>query len=988
MRNTEKVRAARVAVHFQSILEKFTPNDTTFTFVTSTQLKDSALSSACSLHTASASIKSSCDSLRQRGLAEIAEDARENQSGTADGEGVKPLGVHSSDSIDTRAQSLTPKEYIDEQSRQRTRSIKQNPSPSRSTRTVRNTDKALPPTPLEPGLERNKFEPSTGENLLERGRSFDLRSSFQSTRPSTRDLQSAHGYKPKVKLGPRPSVDSTNRPLTADSTRNHGPRPISMLPASVRLPARIPLSMRSRSHNSRKSSRERSPPTLSLSPPLPILPIHTTDLMSRNKPNVVITPVQTMDTKSPSMTPEKRRLMKALQLRQKQMAARTPEKVPEIKSSAGVVQQQDEKVQIITSETCRHDGDEHGVSASNRHENDESEIVQMVLRDTSVSNALIMAESSPISVLEPSDGPSTQASSITDEEDVSAHKTLEPVIDPELLQMKAQVLPANDEVPRTSLMEATSHDLSPTSPQDQPSIHPALIFAAKIIDPHELPLPPVDDDEVLSLSHSISLSEEENTSTKTLKATQELSPLASSHAQQESCDEGTNSTRPSTGDTMEVPRQDGVARSDRRISSNDNSEDHFLSDDAFMEELGSATVQEAKPISVSKSPITPFFPKQSNEQIWNEATRTIRSVSSPAEDGSKDYCNQLSPELPPPSMLRSFSASQSVTVGSQQASAILPKKLGVSTGISQRIKALEKLSSRPTSPSQAHPNVTSAGAPPASVSLRKASLRMPQVSPDMAKDSGKNFAQKTSPLSPSSSLESVTLNGKNNLVNVKLTSRSKKPRPESISVTATIIRDPRNLLPTVPVNLSEPSAIDLYKSPLTVEHQSAEVTPHPSPLKPPRSKFSTRRSASSSSTERKSEHHHQMTRRGSFASRKSTPSRRGSEPDLPRSPSDTSSTGLTGLDGIKEEKKESRKSRLFKRMSHISSASRRSIVYAFNSPVKDQPIVEHHEAKYEVPPAFADFGDVNIQFPDTLVRSSPLLITVHLLISSLALEAT
>lgn len=948
--------------------------------MTSTQLKDSALSSACSLHTASASVKSSCDSLRQRGLAEIAEDARENQSGTAYGDGEKTLSVHSLDSVDTQSQSLTPKERIDDQSRQRARSMKRNSSLSRSMRTLRNTDKALPPTPLEPGLERNKFEPSNDENQFERGRSFDLRSSFQSIRPSTRDLQSAHGYKPKVKLGPRPSIDSINRPLTADSTPDHGPRPVSTLPSSVRLPARKPLSMRSRSHNSQRSSRERLPPTLSLSPPLPVLPIHTEPVF-QNKPKVVITPIQTMEKKSPSMTPEKRRLMKALQLRQKQMAARTPKNVPEIEPSPAVEQQQDEKIQIVTSETCSHDGDDHEVPDLNKHGDHESEIVQMVFRDTSVSNAAAMAESSPISILEPSDGPSTQASSITDEEDVSMLKGLESNMNSEPLQVKIQDLPVNHDEPGTSLIAATSHDLIPSLPQNLPSTHPAFT------DPLELPLPPIDDDEVLNLSHRNSSSEEESTSTQTLTATQEFFPLAANNTYHEGYEENTNSTRPSTSDTMELRPQDGVARSDRRVSSNDNSEDHFLSDDAFMDELGSATVQEAKPISVSKSPITPFFPKQPNEQVWNEAARKIRSVSSPVDDGTKDYSNQLSPKLPSPLMPRSISASQSPTLESQQASAIMPKKIGVSTGISQRIKALEKLSSRPTSPSsQAHPNATSAGAPPASVSFRKASLRIPQVAPDMPKDSGKNYVQKMSPLSPSSSPESTQLNGKNNVINVKVTSKSKKPRPESISVTATIIRDPRNLMPSIPVNLSEPSAIDLYKSPLTVEHQSAEIAPQSSPLKPPRSKFSTKRSASSSSTERKSEHH-PMTRRSSFASRQSTPSRRGSEPDLPRSLSDTSSTGMTP-DGIKEEKKESRKSRLFKRMSHISSASRRSIVYAFNSPVKDQPIVEHHEAKYEVPPAFADFGDVNIQFPDTLVGTSPPRPMVHMLIPVLALEAT
>lgn len=924
-------------------------------------MKDSALSSACSLHTASASIKSSCDSLRQRGLAEIAEDARENQSGAADGEGVNTLNVHSVDSDDTRAWSSTPKEYVNDQGRQRAHSVKRNSSPSRSIRTIRNTDKALPPTPLEPGSEGKNVEPSNDENRFERDGSFDLRSSFQSTRPSTRGLQTSYSNKPKIKLGPRPSVDSTNRPLTADSTRDYEPRLVSTLPSGVRLPARRSLFMKQRSNYSPKK-HERSPPTLSLSPPIPVLPIHAAESASRNNQNNVLTPVRTVESKSQSMAPEKRRLMKALQLRQKQMAART-QSTPEIEPPTGIVQQPEEKTQSAPSETCDHDGDGFDVPKLDMHEGHESEIVQMVFRDIGDSNPVAMTESSPISILETSNGPSTQASSFTDEEDVSLLTGPELKTDREPF-VNAQALLADHDDSRTSAATNLSPNLGPTLQQDQPST-PSFVFPTASIVPHELPLPPVDDDEVLSLSHHYSSSEEERTPTQTLIATQEHSHLASNSTYQEGYDENVYSTRPSTGDTMEAHRQDGVALSNRRVSSNDNSEDHFLSDDAFMEELGSAMVQEAKPISVSKSPITPFFPKQSNEQMWNEAAKKLRSVSSPVNDGNKDDSNQLSPKMPPFLMTRSFSASQAPTIESQQASTIVPKKVGVSTGISQRIKALEKLSSRPTSPSsQLHPNGTSAGAAPASVNFRKASLRLPQAASDKAKDGGKSY--KMSSLPPSSSPESISLHGTNNVVNVMVTSRSKKPRPESISVTATIIRDPRNLMPSMPTNLSEPSVMDFHKSPLKVEHQSAEITPHVSPLHPPRSKFSTRRSVSSSSTERKSDHP-QATRRGSFASRQSTPSRRGSEPDLPRSLSDTSSTGMLGLDVSKEEKKESRKTRLFKRMSHISSASRRSIVYAFNSPVKDQPIVEHHETKYETPPAFADFGDVNIQFPDTLV---------------------
>ena len=73
--------SARLTVQFQSILENFTPYDTVFSFATATELTDSALSSACMLHTSIGSLNSSTSSLRGRRLGEIAEDTEEGAGG-------------------------------------------------------------------------------------------------------------------------------------------------------------------------------------------------------------------------------------------------------------------------------------------------------------------------------------------------------------------------------------------------------------------------------------------------------------------------------------------------------------------------------------------------------------------------------------------------------------------------------------------------------------------------------------------------------------------------------------------------------------------------------------------------------------------------------------------------------------------------------------------------------------------------------------------
>lgn len=997
--NSGKLRLARVAVHFQYVVEKFTPNDTTFAFSISTQLRDSALSKACSLHTASASIKSSCDSLRQRGLEGIAEDAQEAQSGLHDDNGGRAGSV---DSIESdRRRTLLANNRAGDHLQERHYSAMRSPSPSQSIRTIRyHRDKPLPSDTPERGPEVRDNRLGFDDSQSEKGRS-----SFQSSRPPTRDLYSTYEYKPKIKLGPRPSIDSAKRTHKSDS-KDSDPRPVSTLPLSIRLPSRKSASTTPRSPA--KVSLEKPLPEVPLSPPLPIIPIQLFD------PTVVtsvVTPAKAIEAKSQDMTPEKRKLMKAVQLRQKQLAARSVIKSSKAESpSPEPVPRHEDEIQAVNEPSNPME------DRSIVPDLEDSKEVSIVLRDVDDLTQVI-ADSSPISILEPSEGPSTKASSMTDEDDLQAREHSESRMESEHLATKVADLPPKRQDIRNPPTAVIGEDIiSPFTQNHSAAIIDFSASFAGTMLPCEVPLPPISDDELQSLDHIDRLSGRERTSTDALKPSETVYLLnpdrfhklpmeedgsstiitagtSSDQVQKDSSEERSNTphifkptweypslvipkaldhdselniTRPSTGDTMNepgfdrVPLKHGLPRSIRRTSSHENSDDHFLSDDSFMEELGSATVQEAKPIQVSKSPINPLFPRQSG---WEQVARKSRSVSNSADEGSKDYLRPITPRMPLQSSFRSASASQPTSYEPQQASTIMLKKVGVSSGISQRIKALEKLSSP--------------GAPPASAILRKASLQRPLAVPEVVK-SGPTFPQRMSSLPPVSSPEVTPVSPKAKPVNTKAASTSKKPRPESISVTATIIRDPRKLTPAVRVDPSEPRALDLYESPLVVEHQTAGSPTSSLPLKPPRHKFGDSRSASSSDTERQSETT-QTARRDSFASRRSTRSRRGSEVDQTRSLSDTSSNGMSGLDGIRLDKKESRKSRLFKRMSTISSASRRSIVYAFNSPVKEAPIDEHHEAPHDIhqaSPATTNFGDVNIQFPDTLVSNVKLFLNI------------
>ena len=1084
-----------MTVQFQSVAEKFTPHDTVFTFATSSQLRDSKLSAACSLHTASASVKSSNESLPRRGLAEITEDASESPIDKAHnrkvlregsgGDGDRPTSEdsHSEETNRTASANRHHSQSLSVTTR----------SPPRPRTSSSDTDKALPPRPES----RDKITPHT---ILDYGDpetrpSIEGRLSSQSARPSTRDLPHVYEYKPKVKLGPRPSMDSSAGRLEKSNGAGSF-RPVSTLPAGLRMPPRKVVSGRPKSSQAQSSFSDRMSSRQPL-PPAPITPIRIPDRNAAIANNGLPTPAKTPEPKSPKMTPEKRRLMKALQIRQKQLAAQKSV------TSNGIETMPDEQENTAPAT-------EDSVSSSVANEATrpaESDLEHSSIRALSKEEHRDV-EASPISIPETCEEPSTQASSITDDEevlgrrkqdyntkpesttsepsisepsnpqpatsqpinqeetelsprtaiedgqgpatsdenldfDVEAHKPkladetlpvgeqqeVVPPQSPSELPLKAgdgrfkseghpdkdnedatvvDVLPAKhlpppeDVQPSTNVIDAME-GLSQTAPlgaTDKLSEHgvqsdhaPASQGVAEGIEklgasesfsaptnkqrPEHLnasrvPLPPIDADEEISLSAPQAPGHAPPPTLVSSSKSEVWPSGATSIDKRESqTSDATPTQVPSPNSINEQHverrvRRQGVVNPMQRVSSPDHLEEHFLSDESFMEELKSATLQEAKPISVSKSPIKPVFSRSESEKSVAE-TRASRSVSSPLTPQSPDE-ETFTPRLPTPLSARSFSASQSPRPEAQQAVPPLPKKIGVSSGISQRIKALEQLSARPASPSSQASSTNTL----AFTSLRKTSQRSPPAVSDVGNMNNNNNTSRPSTAypSPTSSPETVKSNP------FKHFTKPGSTRPESVTVTATIVRDAKNKTPETPLNPSEPRAMDLHQSPLVVEHQPMGPPPL-SPLKPPRpryARYSSARSGSSSSTDRKGDASPTTSptrRRDSFASIRSKSSRATSDAEVPRTISDNAPSGATTPDGTKEEKKDSKRSRLMKRMSSISSMSRRSIAQALSPSPKESPIMEHHEPILETPPSSSvDVGDVNVQFPDTLVSSA------------------
>lgn len=1113
---------ARGAVHFQSIEDKFTPHDAVFAFATAEELKDTALSHEIALHTA-ASIRSVSES-HLSGITEDEGDAKSEVTQKADisDQRENTVASPSRDDAQTRHEKIAE---ILSAMRQQESTTTHSPPLGSHERKDSDTDKALPPLPQKPLQSRSPQKTPKPQSIYE----FESRPSFssvtgrmssQSARPSPRDLDWAYDYKTKVKLGPRPSVD--NRPSTAGG--NGVFRPVSTLPAGLRMPTRKPAPGRPQS--------EQKHALFSATPsPSVLLPRHpgasqSTPQGSR-QPITPATPLSSdASTRSEqsTMTPEKRRLMKALEIRNKQLAARKTMEHGEAGAVPDRSKDHESKKDAATLGSTNAPATGPLQNEGIRHLHDEQARDKFGAVHKTPPTHDVDPQDSPISVAEPSDGQSTQASSVS--EDTSAAQKPQIGEDTELHELRdsapssittidaASSSLANRD--QNSPLPSPAQDLSREDTTDEPKRPLTTIFikdstpakgqsetaanretsnfdsssvvdigdkgseflpstryetndATSAIAPIEaastiqtsstgeveprlqspsfeeaslksvkqpkdsssenfLPIQNPEDDQIHQdhpnaaalatsgaeelvpkdgkIQHSkpdtvfglgiVEIGVPGQTSTtpspvrieqgKTEHGGAALSGQhasragpevpndvaenleksigkmgqagAASHtkfsdAQSESQDVGASVNQDNQeGDDSPAPpthaaraelrtRRRGVVSPLQRTSSPDPSDDQFLSDESFMEELKTAAVQEAKPVSVSKSPIKPVFSRSSSEPKTDKP-RPLRSVSSPLAIDNKE---DLTPPLPTTSSGRSFSAS---------ATNFLPagsKKTGVSSSISQRIKALESLSTRPTSPTlQTTPQATFI-----SISDRKNSLRSPPGSPELANDTSRPA---TANPSPANSPHLTTLRRLDN---------PPKPRPESMTVTATIVRDAKDRSADKPSDPSDPYKSELHQSPIVVHHQSM-IPPPLSPLHPPRPQFARNASSrSSASADQGKQMSPKMSRRESFASWRSGSSRNGSDLDLPHSASDKSLNSGSGPDGSKEEKRDSRGRRFLKRMSSITAGSKKGFGGTFSPGPKEAAIAEHQEPVEPAPSAALDLGDLNIQFPDTLL---------------------
>ncbi|KAH7552047.1 hypothetical protein BM1_08909 [Bipolaris maydis] len=959
---TSRLLQARVAVHFINISEKFAPHDIVLSISTPEELSDAALASACSLHTAAPSSSSSSGSSRGPKLSWIQETAEETcqpdstekltTSETADTSipTIMEPSRGSTEEDPTRCASLTSQTesvplILEE------KAIGHKIAPHISHVTVETVTEP-PKTPENTDLSDLQDTFKNYDSLFEGGP--EPRSSSQTTRPDYNELYE-HYYaqytKPKVKLGPRPRQSlEGKRPATSGNTSQDMARQVASLPAGLRSAARKAAQKKeSETTSSSAVPAIAVPPPLDL-PPMPEVPHSPVSSLytPRSPISVKSMPVAAYKShlRATGTTQERTRLMKALELRKKQQQAQQAKK--DKAAGESTVDTEEAEVGEETADSAETAPTEHGEEPE---ANKEVLLADNLPTSQGPSNSgLVFADNptegddlnSTVSISSPisaqthgsSGAPSTRPSSLSDDESG--------LDDPQKRQgtLESQAPDPFDEehsVDSTPTVVADSTTPSPpTDAHDEPAQGPLITQRA----------PSFDDDADSSSRRNTLRPAEDDTHARRRSNRESTIYMPSDAAAQPEQGPATKRNRESMllpagskRDSWFESKGKRRAQLDPLHVSAENSETEYLSDDSFMEELQSATVHEAKPMSVSKSPIMPFFPRKSPSQA---------ELSTPPRSASSNYPTSLTRPSPEQQPARKVSGGWPPPPRSDTSTA--PKKINVSSGISQRIKALAEKTNRESA--SVNPAAATLSAPSSSVAQRKSSFFA--SSPLDTSSNGLSASRNGNTLiRPSSSASMIDRKPSGPIKSTVYNVQQGPEKPESVQVTARIVRDERTMNPTLAMP-TEGTPLDLHQSPLIIDHQIAT----PAPKSPPQPKPETPASRDTSSSH--SRDHSLAPSRTSSESTWRTFGRRMSE-----------SRSVHSHDGDekkedKKEKKESRTTKMFKRMSSsMSSMPWKSSSSSLTLPENDMRSTSLSSLREPPPPMHV--GDLNVQFPDTLL---------------------
>jgi hypothetical protein len=969
-----------VAVHFLTITDRFAPHDFVLSITSPEELSDAALTAACTLHTAAPSSSSSSGSSRQQKLSWIQEAAEEgSQQGGDDHASSRPLTARSN--IPTIMEPVTPIDELPERNLSiisdgaesvplildmlDEKAPDAKPAPEISHVTIETVTEA-PETP-DSDLTELQATMKSYDKLFEDAP--EPRSSSQTARPNYDDLYE-HYYaqysKPKVKLGPRPrpSLDG-QRPATSGSVPQAASRPKSSLPAGLRSATRKAADQRSKSRDSSVV------PSLAIPPPPPIPA--TLDAPSspvsvaftvRTPASVRSMPVSAYGSaRSMGGTQEKTRLMKALEMRKKQQKMQL-ERREKMDQEAVAKSEADAREAKAVMEQSALDAKNVETSAANASVQDSADAdseKQSSKDDASSSTGLdssgmvfsssqadtddlnsTVSVSSPISAqTQGSSGPpSTRPSSMSDDD------TPVPAVTHEEEEEDAKDSPTSDTA------EQQSVDSLPTVVPESRTPIPSVIYSnAQNTVTEQFPSldeqaqPAYEDISGATRPQSQIDSQARRRSKRESMLfipSGDASPLDDAMFKKRNRESVImpNSKRQSWYESKEKRR----ANLDPLHVSAENSEAEYLSDDSFMEELQSATVHEAKPMSVSKSPITPWFPRKTSD------------MGTPTPERSMSQAYLRAGRYSPEQVQRKTSGPWPPQVSADKVGVV--KRVNVSTGISQRIKALAEKSSRELV-SPATPG-SSLDTPSHSLAQRKSSFFA--ATPVETSPNGRPVSRLGSPAFLNSSTSSTPEKKRSafNAQPVKATMynvQKANAQPESVQVTARIVRDERTRMPALAMPTGN-TPLDLHQSPLIIDHQKAKWA-----TRKTRSPTRGRRAEPASPKAPSTSHSREQSTGPSRTSMDSTWKAFGRR--MSESKSIHSHDGDDKRED-KKEKKESRTSKMFKRMSSSMSAMPWKNTSS-NLTLPDNDMRSTSLASLREPPPPVHVGDLNIQFPDTLL---------------------
>ena len=793
------------------------------------------------------------------------------------------------------------------------------------------------------------------------------------------DASLAHLYKPKIKLAPRPSLESRHS--------GSSPRPVASLPPGIRIAQR-------ESDNMRRPQTQQAPSkpffnlsNVSVNGGLAASAYNApkTDRPNSRAGSAVTVPANPRSTDhSNTVTPEKQRLMKALQKRKKNqvkkvyateaiglsnglLGADAPDAPDENRSSSVAGGANSTAIKAINGAKEIANDESSSPATMSKEATESSE-----LKGVSVPNAVDL--SSHTKTAETGANHHANHSRATlDERNVM----LSPMIDNPVMWVKSEPEYSTIQPRETSTTEG-GHPIERNSDIVQNlSSAPAT---ARQGEPQDVPLPLADGEEKKALG--IQSNAQYNPELPTATVSEPTSEIAK---------EKPDGIDPITVSIQHV--QDLTLERKQRpppitpVRPEDISRAPSLSDDSLLEELQSATVEEAKSVSLAKTPTTPFSPasprriemRRSTDALRRPLTQENEAPLTPSVDKSlpgalsrlhtdsevtktrRDMTPPLTSSNPlipandatPPSIITalpnridSVSPSPKSSSPAERSSS---KKSGVSSLISQRIKAFENFGTSTSKPSRPKALVT-----PQLVTLRKSSLNTPPASAGAESSKvGGSFGSQTGYPTPSPSPHSFSARL---FRSTKTSSANSSKKETSVKKANTIATNNAIVKNVSDASMDSKSAGgDRPRSPsTTLSKRSSFFGP-----KSPRIKSS---SVSSMGSSRDAP----LLPRTESSGRKSTSSRRSSTDTTGHAKSQYAESIISESD-----KKESKKKRLFKRLSSLGSAPRRGITQALSPTLTHPPILESQEPEATKKWAkVVTVGEVNVQFPDTLVRLS------------------